>query len=158
MTVAGLVRMHSLDKPLAQFRSALTAGGLHAALGYLNARTSYRYSGIYRLDGQTLRCMALYDRQGENPDFLAEVPLGESFCQFVLREQRFETQDSAQDRRLDGHPHQGVMRSYFGLPLSRQPGTIYGTLCHFDLAPMVIADSEIALLEAVSPLLLLHLP
>ncbi|MDB5778652.1 MAG: guanylate cyclase [Polaromonas sp.] len=143
-----------IDQQLAQFRLAFERGGLLGALGYLNARTSFRFTAIYRLDGQMMRNIHLYDRLGEYPVSLSEVPLGESFCQFVLRNNGFSTADSAGDARLDGHPQQGVMNSYFGLPLSRRAGTIYGTLCHFDVEPMMLPDSEIFLLEAVSPVLM----
>jgi GAF domain-containing protein len=149
-----LQEQHELDQQLAQFRLAFESGGLLGALRYLNARTSFRYTAIYRLDGQMMRNIHLYDRQGENPVSLSEIPLGDSFCQFVLRDDGFNTADSAGDARLLGHPYQGVINSYFGLPLSRKAGTIYGTLCHFDVEPMRLPDSEIPFLEAVSPVLM----
>lgn len=149
-----LQEQHELDQQLAQFRLAFDSGGLYGALRYLNARTPFRYTAVYRLDGQMMRNIHLYDRQGENPTSLAEVPLGDSFCQFVMRDNGFNTVNSANDARLLGHPYQGVVNSYFGLPLSRKAGTIYGTLCHFDVEPMMIPDGEIPLLEAVSPVLM----
>ncbi len=149
-----LQEQQELDQQLAQFRLAFNSGGLLGALRYLNARTTFRYTAIYRLDGQMMRNIHLYDRQGENPTSLSEVPLGDSFCQFVLRDNGFHTANSADDARLIGHPYQGVINSYFGLPLSRKAGTIYGTFCHFDVEPMMIPDSEIPFLEAVSPALL----
>ena len=149
-----LQNLQELNQQLVQFHQAFEQGGLHGALGYLNKRTSFRYTAIYRLDGQMMRNIYLYDRLGENPTYLAEVPLGDSFCQFVLKDNGFNTANSANDSRLAGHPYQGVLNSYFGLPLSRGAGTIYGTLCHFDFEPMVIPDTEIALLEAVSSVLM----
>ena len=149
-----LQEQQELDQQLAQFRLAFNTGGLLGALRYLNARTTFRYTAIYRLDGQMMRNIHLYDRQGENPTSLSEVPLGDSFCQFVMRDKGFHTANSADDARLIGHPYQGVINSYFGLPLSRKAGTIYGTFCHFDVEPMMIPDSEIPFLEAVSPVLL----
>ena len=101
-----------------------------------------------------MRNIHVYDRQGENPSSLSEVPLSDSFCQFVMRDNGFSTVNSANDARLLDHPYQGVLNSYFGLPLSRKAGTIYGTFCHFYVEPMVIPDSEIPLLEAVSPVLM----
>lgn len=146
-----------LDQQVAQFRSAFEHGGLYGALRYLNARTNYRYTAIYRLDGQMMRNIHLYDRRGENPENLTEVPLGDSFCQFVMANNGFNTVNSGLDTRLDGHAYQGILNSYFGLPLSRNPGTIYGTLCHFDFEPMAISDDEIPLLQAVSAELMDHL-
>lgn len=149
--------LQALDEQLAQFRSAFDSGGLYGALRYLNSRTTYRYTAIYRLDGQMMRNIYLYDRKGENPTSLCEVPLSDSFCQFVLKDNGFNTGNSARDERLQGHRYQGVLNSYFGLPLSRKPGTIYGTFCHFDLEPMLIEAGEIPLLEAVSTELMDHL-
>lgn len=149
--------LQTLDEPLTQFKSAFDAGGLLGALQFLNARTPYRYTAVYRLDGQMMRNIVLYDRLGETSAGLSEVPLGDSFCQFVMRDKGFETVNSALDTRLDGHTYQGVLNSYFGLPLSRKPGTIYGTLCHFDFEPKQLPDGELALLEAVSPVLMDHL-
>lgn len=146
-----------IDQQLAQFRSAFDLGGLQGALGFLNSRTSYRYTAIYRLDGAMMRNIHLYDRLGENPTQLSEIALGDSFCQFVMKEGGFQTANSGEDARLSNHAYRGIMNSYFGLPLSRKPGTIYGTLCHFDVEPMAISADEIPLLEAVSAELMAHL-
>ena len=152
--MASQEHQQELDQPLAQFHLAFKSGGLYGALRYLNARTTFRYTAIYRLDGQMMRNILLYDRQGENPVSLSEVPLNDSFCQFVIRDNGFKTNNSANDARLPGHAYQGILNAYFGLPLSRKAGTIYGTFCHFDLEPMEISDREIALLEAVSTVLM----
>ena len=149
--------LQALDEQLAQFRSVIKSHGLNGALRYLNARTAFRYTAVYRLDGQILRNIHLYDRLGEAPGSLSEVPLGDSFCQFVIRDQGFGTADSSQDDRLLGHPYRGVLNAYFGLPLSRTAGTLYGTFCHFDVKPVWIDDSEIPLLEALVPVLMDHL-
>jgi hypothetical protein len=143
-----------LDLSLNQFRLALQNGGLHGALAFLNSRTSFRYTAVYRLDGQMMRNICLYDRRGEDALALSEIPLGDSFCQFVMRDNGFSTADSSQDERLLGHPYRGILHAYYGLPLSRHMGTLYGTFCHFDPEPMLLPDSEIALLESVSPLLM----
>jgi GAF domain-containing protein len=148
---------NELDEPLAQFRLALDAGGLTKALRYLNGHTSFRYTAIYRLDGQMLHNICIFDRQGKDCANLAEIPLGDSFCQIAMLNNGFSTGNSAEDARLVGHPSQGVLNSYFGLPLSRKPGTIYGTFCHLDPEPRVIPDSEVALLEAATAVLMDYL-
>lgn len=142
---------------LGLFRAEIEFSGVEGALKFLNARTPYRYTAIYRFEGAMMRNIYLYDRQGEDVSDFAKVPLGDSFCQFVMTEDGFSTSDSAHDERLLGHAYRGVLNSYFGLPLSRKPGTIYGTFCHFDFKPQVIADSEIKFLESVTPWLLDYL-
>ena len=104
-----------------------------------------------------LRNIHVYDRLSEDPGSLSGVALGDSFCQFVIKDKGFCTADSAQDERLQGHPCRSILKSYFGLPLSRKPGTIYGTFCHFDFEPILISNSEIPLLEAIGPMLMEHI-
>ena len=143
-----------LNQQLAEFQQATENGGLAGALRYLNARTAYRYTAIYRLDGQMMRNIHIYDRQGASTADLSEVPLGDSFCQFVIAENGFSTANSATDDRLLGHAYRGILNAYFGLPLSRKAGSIYGTFCHFDFKAIQLPDSEIPLIEAVSSLLM----
>ena len=135
--------LEALDEQLAQFRSAFDSGGLYGALRYLNSRTSLPLHrdlpARWPDDAQYLSVRP----QGRKSDQLGEVPLEDSFCQFVLKDNGFNTANSAHDERLLDHPYRGIMNSYFGLPLSRKSGTIYGTFCHFDFEPMAIQDSEI---------------
>lgn len=67
-------------------------------------------------------------------EFLEAVPLGISFCQFVLRDGVLLTSNSAHDDRLEGHPYRGVMVAYHGVPIPSPEGGLLGTLCHFDVS------------------------
>jgi GAF domain-containing protein len=67
-------------------------------------------------------------------------------AQFAIRDGSFRTNDSAADPRLDGHPYQGVMVSYHGVPIMMN-GEIWGTMCHFDLAKLPLAEDEFELLR-----------
>ena len=122
--------------------------GLPAALQHLNERVAHRYTAVYWLDGRELQNLHLFDRQGEaRPEFLRVVPFQDSFCQFVLRDGSFLTEDTARDSRLDGHPYQGVMVSYHGVPLTDDSGQLCGTLCHFDVASHALDDDEFGYLQ-----------
>ena len=122
--------------------------GADAALAFLNAGVPHRYSAVYRLDGRTLKNVLLRDKAGEiTPAYLAEVPFETSFCQFVIRDGFFQTSDSVLDGRLDGHPYQGHMVSYHGVPIL-SGAEIWGTLCHFDVAAQPLSDEEFDLLRA----------
>lgn len=126
--------------------------GAAAALSFLNAGVPHRYSAVYVLDSGRLRNVLLHDKAGEvRPDFLADVPFEASFCQFVMRDGHFATTDSGADRRLDGHPYQGVMVSYHGVPLL-SAGEIWGTLCHFDVAAQPLTDAEFELMRQAAAL------
>ena len=124
--------------------------GAVEALAYLNRGVPHRYTAVYELRRDVLRNVAICDKMGKmRPEFLAEVPFRESFCQFVIRDGPLQTSDSAIDHRFDGHPHQGVMASYHGAPILWR-GEIWGTLCHLDLAINTLPDEEFELLKAAA--------
>jgi len=139
--------------------SILAAHGAEAGLAYLNESVPHRYSAVYRVDGGMLRNILLHDKQHEaRPEFLAVVPFEVSFCQFVLRDGSFRTEDSGSDGRLDGHPYQGVMVSYHGVPLTDAAGGLIGTLCHFDVIAHGLADEEFELRQRAARVLPAYLP
>lgn len=148
--------MSSPTDPLIQ---ALQHGGLAAGLRELNSDVPHRYTGVYRLHGGFLKNIELHDKQGEvKPDYLCEVPLAESFCQFVLRDQQFRTDHSGQDTRLAGHKYQGVLLSYHGVPVLDAEGALFGTLCHFDLQAHALSDAQYAQLQQAAQAIGAYLP
>lgn len=139
------------------FVRALETGGVAEALQVLNMRVAHRYTAIYQIDGNVLRNLFLHDKAGEmRPQYLAEVDMGMSFCQFVLRDGAFLTDDSAQDDRLDGHPYKGVMMAYHGVPMTGAEGKLLGTLCHFDVEARGLASEEFECLQRAAQLLPAH--
>ena len=143
--------------PGEQFEEAMERGGVHGALEFLNARSPYRYTAIYRFEGEMVRNLYFFDRLGTASSDPSPVPMGDTFCQFVGAPGTFSTGNSLEDSRLDEHPKREELKSYFGLPLSRNPGTLFGSLCHFDVLPQSIADDEIPFLESIAPELMKHL-
>lgn len=130
------------------FHSVLLAAGPAAALGYLNAGVPHRFSAVYRFSGRVLKNVLLCDKRREaKPDFLAVVPFERSFCQFVQRDQPFRTNDSAADQRLANHPKQGFIGSYHSVPIVSRSAQLWGTLSHFDMAPMPLSEEEFLLLS-----------
>jgi len=109
----------------------------------------HRFSAIYRLVNDRFLNLLLYDKLGETiPPYLSVIPFDLSFCQFVLGDGFFSTDDSAEDRRLDGHPYQGVMVCYHGVPIVSDSGELVGTLCHFDLVQRTLPEAEFTLLKS----------
>lgn len=146
--------MATTPAPLAEFTEALELQGVEAALAVLNTRVAHRYTAIYQLDGNVLRNLFLYDKAGETlPQHLAAVDMGMSFCQFVLRDGAFLTDNSAFDSRLDGHPYKGVMVAYHGVPMTSAEGDLVGTLCHFDVEPRGLTSGEFECLQTAAQLL-----
>ena len=135
-------------------RAALSDGGPDALLEYLNKGVPHRYTAVYRFDGELLRNVLLCDKLDQvRPDFLLAVPFKHSFCQFVLRDQAFRTEDSRHDKRLDGNPYQGVVISYHSVPLTTPDGALWGTMSHFDMKSHPLTDDEFQLLEGAAKLL-----
>lgn len=146
-----------MTESLGAFRAALEAKG-PPGLDFLNARVPHRYTGIYALVDGVLHNLHLHDKLGEmRPEFLATVPLQDSFCQFVLRDGVFATSDSGTDRRLDGHKYQGALLAYHGVPLLDDQGQLFGTLCHFDTAAHGLSDDELAFMREAARELPRHL-
>lgn len=144
----------ALPRNLEAFSAVLNADGPDAALAYLNEGVPHRYSAVYRFAGPMLRNVLLHDKAGEmRPEFLVAVPFEQSFCQFVLRDGSFRTDDSAADPRLEGHPYRGVVVSYHSVPLTTAAGDLWGTLSHFDMTPLQLSDAEFELLQGAGRLM-----
>lgn len=135
------------------FARLLHGRGLLAALGYLNDRTRYRFTGLYRAEPPLLRNVALFDR--ENPDIDvsgAVAKLDETYCSITRRTgSPFSTDDALHDARLTTHAARDSVLCYSGVPVRLGNGVPWGTLCHFDLRPRLLPADELAVLASVAP-------
>lgn len=133
----------------------LTEAGIHPALAFLNARTSHRFTGIYRLDPPVLRNVRLYDRENPELEIGADAAMRETYCSIVGETcAPFATADPRLDERLAEHPAREATLAYCGVPLRDERGNALGTLCHFDVVPRPVDPEAPAVLEAAAPLLL----
>ena len=135
-----------------ELETLLANGGLVPVLRALNVRTSYRFTGLYKYEGSTLRSVALIDRL--DPDTIKgeDAPLETTFCGVVRRDrQSFATSEGGADRRAVGLPLRENVLSYCGALLRNPDGTPFGSLCHFDLVTHPVPTEELALLEAFAP-------
>lgn len=141
-------------RTLASARAALWRGA-HAVLATLNARTRFRYTGLYRVESPLLRNVALFDR--ENPMLRASgecTPIGHTYCNIVAANAlALAVTDSASDARFIGHPARATVLSYVGVPVRDRAGRVVGTLCHWDSRPRLAPAGEIVILERVAELL-----
>jgi hypothetical protein len=142
------------DAPeLQEVRASLARGGLHAALRYLNGRTPFRFTGVYRFDGDMLRNVSLFDRWAPDVTEGADAPLSQTFCALVRDAgDTLQVDDGRTDPRFP-HMASNAVVSYCGALLRDAHGEPYGTLCHFDVRRCEPSRSELVLLEAASPLL-----
>lgn len=121
------------------------------ALAYLNARTRFRFTGIYRVEPPFLRNLHLFDRENPALNVSGNVgPLEDTYCSITARSERgFATPDALADRRLEAHAARDSVISYCGIPIRMEDGRVWGTLCHFDVRPRLIPPAEVPVLESV---------
>lgn len=134
---------------------AVASGGAAAALAYLNQGVPHRFSAVYRFSGPLLHNVLLHDAAGRiRPEFMAVVPFSRSFCQYVVRDAAFRTDNSLADPRLIGHALRGFVVSYHSVPLlDHRSGELWGTLSHFDMRSMTLANEEFELLQQAAAIL-----
>jgi GAF domain-containing protein len=128
--------------------------GVQDALGWLNARTDHRFTGVYRLDPPLLRSVRLFDRENPLLEVGSDAPMSETYCSITgAGESPFVVADALEDPALEGHPARDATRSYCGVPLRDRSGRVIGTLCHFDLGPRPVPEAEIPVMETAAALL-----
>ena len=132
---------------------SLRDGRLRETLAGLNARTRFRYTGIYRVEDGVLRNLALFDRENPAMNLSGDVcALNETYCAMVsATDSAFVTRNSLNDPRLSAHPARLRVVSYAGVPIKHSSGA-RGTLCHFDCRPRLLAPGEIQILESIAPM------
>jgi hypothetical protein len=140
------------SEELQSLTAALASGGLPAALRLLNARTPFRFTGLYRFDGARLRNVALFDRWTPEQTRGQDAPMNETFCAIAGRmDEALEVTDGPHDARFPWMQSNAV-ESYCGTPIHDVAGEAIGTLCHFDLKPCQSVRSELPLLAQAATL------
>jgi GAF domain-containing protein len=137
---------------VSEVRARLSDGGVLAALGWLNARTRFRFTGLYRAEPPILRNLYLVDRENPSVNVSGEIcPLDETYCAITCaHDAGFTTSDARRDARLVEHPARRSVISYAGVPVRLAGGGAWGTLCHYDLRPRLLPPTELAHLDAVA--------
>lgn len=126
----------------------LSTDGPLAALRFLNERTRFRFTGVYRAEPPLLRNVHLYDRENPTLNVSGDVSrLDDTYCAIVWGGDRpFATADAPLDTRLVAHASRESIRSYCGVPIRHESGSVFGTLCHFDVRPRLLSPTEIEVL------------
>ncbi len=138
---------------LAEFSDLLRQRGLLEAMRLLNARTSHRYTGVFRFDGEMLRCVALVDKWDASVTCRDDVPLDKAYCAHLHR--------TGEAVRVDYGPtdarfpwmQQSPFVSYCGAVISDPHGEHWGALCHFDVARCEALGAELPLVVGAASLL-----
>jgi GAF domain-containing protein len=135
------------------FAPALQQNDLYDLLQYLNARTDYRFTGVYRFEPGWVISIALFDRKAPHVRVGVDVKMKESYCWLTGLGGMYEIEDASEDARLDGHAAREAVRSYVAVLLRDRAGTPWGTLCHFDFAPRNLTSDARTGLESFRPLI-----
>jgi hypothetical protein len=134
------------------FEQAMDAEGLFAALTLLNGTSCHRFTGVYRFEGDWVKCVLLFDRM--NPDLRVgeNVRWRNSYCRLTAQAgDRCEIRNSLEDVRLDNHSAREAVQSYCAVLLYTRVGTPLGTLCQFDTQPRATPELAFEYLSAAGP-------
>lgn len=141
-----------LAPPLAAlFAVTLRSHGLHAALRVLNATTAFRLTGVYRFEADTVRSIVLFDRKNPHLQVGVNVPWQDSYCRLTAEQgSTCEISDAMNDPRLVEHAARVAVQAYAAVLLKSPDGGPLGTLCHYDLHPVIAAAGVFDDLRSVS--------
>ena len=144
----------SNEQAVREIKRILRSDGVRAALIYVNGLTEHRFSALYQFHDDALRNLYFYDRENPEIESTDEIPVTASYCVF-LRDSGmlFHTSDALRDGRVRTHPKREQVQAYCGVPVLDAAGKLFGSVCHFDIQPRVIADEDVDLMEAVALLL-----
>lgn len=70
----------AISADLRGFEDALRQSGIAGPLRFLSARTSHRFTGVLRFDGDLLRSVALVDKWLPEVERGDDVPLAQAYC------------------------------------------------------------------------------
>ncbi|HEY1012471.1 MAG TPA: GAF domain-containing protein [Herpetosiphonaceae bacterium] len=146
--------MNATQQAIAAIKAALGADDIAGALKTLNQQTPYRFTALFRFEDPTLRNAYLIDRENPGSPPLPDLPITASYCVYIRQTARqFVTPDSWADERVRDHPKRQEIRTYCGVPVLNDDGSLFGSLCHFDFEVKPVADADIDLLERAADLL-----
>ena len=142
--------MRSISSVRQACADALQVGGLFGLLKTLNGRTPYRFTGIYRFDGEWVKSVWLYDREHPNIEFGSDVLWDHSYCRMTAAHGEYcEIADATADARLVSHVARRRVQSYVAVLLHQPDRSSLGTLCHYDVCPRETPRDVIRELQAV---------
>ncbi len=70
----------------------------------------------------------------------------------------FAVSDALADPRVATHPKRATLRSYCGVPIFREDGSLFGTLCHYDEQPQLEDGATVSAMQRIALLLKPLLP
>lgn len=131
-----------------KFNAILRTESLWGAMRWLNDRVPYRFTAIFAFSGDTLHNVCLVDNEDSNVTHCPDQAIGDSYCIYIQRSgEPFSVEDAMVDSRVDGHPKRRSYHCYYGIPLLGPDGSLLGTVCHFDRAPVRVTEDVVDALD-----------
>lgn len=151
---AGVNSPTGMTQALVDLSALLHRAEVDDALRYLNGRVRFRFTGIFRIAPPTLINLRLFDRENPRLNVSGNIaPVDTGYCGICCATNApFATWNAQRDPRVESHPASTSMLSYAGVPLRTPNGVAWGTLCHFDLRPRLVRESELTIFHAAAPL------
>lgn len=114
-------------------------------LSWLNQQGGHRYTGLFMYTPEGMRSAYLYDRdQPQSLRWDSLIPVDASYCSFVCESKRtFLVVDAQLDPRTKAHPSRDAVRSYCGVPIYQEDGSLWGTLCYFGPDAKAVSPAQI---------------
>jgi hypothetical protein len=132
------------------FSEVLLVGGLGAALDFLNTRTDYRFTFVYKSEPPFARRVLVHDRESLYISSRDPVPVTQTFFEFMLTEPVFATADGLLDERSHRHPGRMHFRGFCGIQLRHADGRHYGWLAHASPGPVAVPAHETGFLRQIA--------
>lgn len=136
------------------FKEVLFVGGLEAALDFLNTRTGYRFTFVYKYEPPHARRVMVHDRDLLFIPSRDLVPVTQTFFEFMLIAPVFATADGLVDERCCLHPGRKHFRGFCGIQLFYADGRHFGWLAHANPGPVPVPAGEVEFLHLVAPILM----
>lgn len=135
-----------------QFDAKLRSEGLWSAMRWVNAQVPYRFTAIFRFDGDMLRNVYLVDKLNPEITSCADQPIADSYCIYIRRASKtFSVEQALTDVRVADHPKRQSYQCYYGIPLFDRENRMLGTVCHFDTEPIRVTETVVSTLEVLGP-------
>ena len=146
--------MDSLQQARRRIADLIAQDRVREALRDLNGLTAYRFTGVYRFGKDQMSNRVFYDREHPDVQSMQDIPIEATYCSFMRHSRGpFLLADSLRDERLANHVAREAVRSYCGVPLVDAQGWMHGSLCHFDVEPRPLRETDLMLLQEIAPLL-----
>lgn len=136
------------------FEETLAVGDVGAALDFLNTRTAYRFTFLYKYESPLARRILVHDRDALYISGRELVPISHTHFKFLLTEATFATGDSMLDERCNLHPSVRHFRGFCGIQLRHADGQLYGWLAHASPDAVAVPANEAGFLQLVAPALM----